>query len=120
MNIEKVLDIFTRLSSLTAEDVVKFRFMCENAVDYVNGHIKNGIDISAYDGRLCFAAAALAYYRFMLWNMTDSANDEVKVGEISVKPVIGKQLDFAEKLCKEAFDSIGEIMLDDGFVFERI
>ncbi len=120
MNIENITDIFTRLSSLKADDVIKFKFMCENAMEYVDSHIKKNIDESAYGSRLCFAAAALAYYRFLLWNISDGNGDELTLGDISVKPVSDKQLESASRLCREAFDSIGEIMLDDGFVFERI
>lgn len=120
MNIEKVIDIFTRLSSLEPSDVIKFRFMCETATEYLNSHIKQDIDTSGYDGRLCFAAAALAYYRFILWSVTDSNGEEIKIGEVSVKPITDKQITAVEKLCADAFDSIGEILTDDGFVFERI
>lgn len=120
MNIENVIDIFTRLSALEAEDVLKFKFMCENAMEFVNSRIKDNVNTGAYGGRLCFAAAALAYYRFVLWSLTDSGGDEIKIGEVTIKPTASKQLEAAEKLCREAFDSLGEIMPDDGFVFERV
>lgn len=120
LNIENVVDIFGRLSSLAAEDIIKFRFMCENAVDNVKSYIKSDVNTSAYDGRLCFAAASLAYYRYVLWSLTDGGNDEIKMGEFSIKPAAEKRLDAAAKLCKEAFKELMDIMRDDSFVFERI
>lgn len=120
MNIENVVDIFSHLSSLTAEDILKFRFMCENAMDNVNSYLKKNINTSDYDGRLCFAAATLAYYRYVLWTLTEGGNGEVKMGDFSVKPVASSQLDAAAKLCEGAFDAIKEITNDIGFVFERI
>lgn len=119
MNIENVVDIFSRLSSLSAEDILKFRFMCETAMYNVNSYIKKDIDMSDYDGRLCFAAAALAYYRYILWSLTESGNGEVKMGDFTVK-ANANQLDAAAKLCDGAFDAIKEITKDIGFVFERI
>ena len=120
MNIENVVDIFSRLSSLKAEDILKFRFMCETAMDNVNSYIKKDIDTSDYDGRLCFAAATLAYYRYVLWTLTEGANGEVKMGDFSIKSTADNQLDAAAKLCEGAFDAIKEITDDTGFVFERI
>ncbi len=120
MNIEKVIDIFCRLSTLTAEDIIKFRFICETAMDNVNSYIKDNIDTDAYDGRLCFAAAALAYYRYVLWSLSDGKGDELKLGDFSVKPSSEKRLDSAARLCREAFNSIKDIVNDNGFVFERI
>ena len=120
MNIEDVVDIFTRLSGLTAEDIIKFRFVCLNAYEYVKSHTKSGTDMSVYGGRLTFAAAALAYYGYILWCMTDVDGSEIKTGDISVKPDAEKQLTSAEKLCRNAFSAIGEVFDDGSFVFERI
>lgn len=119
MNIEDVVDIFGRLSGLSAEDILKFRFMCRTSYEYVNSHIKSGTNMSVYGGRLCFAAAALAYYRYLLWSLTDG-RDEIKIGEVSVKPVSGKQIEAAEKLYKDSFSAVSDVMCDEGFVFERI
>lgn len=120
MNIENIIEIFRRLSGVNAEDTVKLRFMCENTFEYVNAHIKSGADIAGFSGRLEFAAAALAYYRYVLWCLTDSGADNIKVGEISVSGSGGKALEAAEKLCCSAFEDIGDVFDNGGFVFERI
>lgn len=120
MNIEDVVDVFTRLSGLAAEDIIKFRFMCLTSYEYVKSHTKSGTDMSVYGGRLAFAAAALAYYRYILWCLTDGDGSEIKVGDISVKPVSEKQLDSADKLCRNAFSALSGVFDDGSFVFERI
>ena len=120
MNIEDVVDIFTRFSGLSSEDVIKFRFMCLNAFEYVKSHTKSGTDMSVYGGRLTFAAAALAYYGYILWSVSDGDGSEIKTGDITVKPIAEKQLESAEKLCRNAFSAISEVFDDGSFVFEGI
>ncbi|MBR2177148.1 MAG: hypothetical protein IJ861_09425 [Clostridia bacterium] len=120
MDIEKVFAIFCRLSGLNEEESVGLRFICESSLDHVRSRLKCGVDIRHFCGRIEYAAAALAYYRYVLWGMTDGAGNEIKVGDISVKGRGIAQLEAAEKFCKEAFDSLSSIISDNHFVFEGI
>lgn len=120
MDIEKIVQIFCRLSGIDSEDAVGFRFMCETALSYVMSHIKHDADTRGCGGRINFAAAALAYYRYVLWSLTDGQLNEVKVGDISVKRTGNRELDAADKLCREAFSNISDILENDEFVFKGI
>ncbi len=120
MNIETIIEIFGRLAGLEAEEATDFRFMCESSVGYITSRLKSGVDISHRCSRLEFAAAALAFYRFILWRLTDGGSNEVKVGDISVKESAANQIDAAEQLCKEAFSAINDILEPTDFVFRGI
>ncbi len=120
MNIEKIIEIFGRLAGLEADEATDFRFMCESSVGYITSRLKPGVDIRHRCSRLEFAAAALAYYRFILWRLTDGGSNEIKVGEISVKENGTKQLEGSEQLCKEAFSAISDILETTDFVFRGI
>ncbi len=117
MNIEEIIRIFCRLSGLDCEEAVDFRFMCDTALSYILSRIKAGTDIKCYGGRINFAAAALAYYRYVLWSLTDGVVNEVKVGDISVKHEKISELNAADKLCREAFSDLKDILTNDDFVF---
>lgn len=119
MNIENVIEIFRRLSGIDAKSTVQLRFFCENAFEYINSHIRNGANIDGYGSRLEFAAAAAAYYRYILWSLTDGGSDNIKVGEISISGSGTKQLEAAEKLCNSALNDIGSIFENENFFFER-
>ena len=109
--------IFCRLSGLDYEEAADFRFMCDTALSYIMSRIKHGSDTRCYGGRINFAAAALAYYRYVLWSLTDGAANEVKVGEISVKHGGSSELEAADRLCREALADLGEILESENFVF---
>lgn len=115
---ENILTLFSRLSGLDQENCIRFRFICETAKAFVSSKIKSGSDTSDNSGRLEFAAAALAYYRYILWSVTDGG--DVTVGEVSVKQSYSEKLNASVKLCEEAFRDISDIIQNDGFVFERI
>lgn len=118
MNIERVLEIFTGLSGLSEDSVFPLRFLCETAAEHIADRTRSGAE-GEYGGRLEFAAAALAYYRYILWSMTDGGAGDITVGDISLKNG-GNRLEYAERLCREAFSELSGILDDNGFVFERI
>lgn len=122
MNIENVMDIFRKLSGLDTKNVLKFRFMCDSALDGLTAKLRSDKNLNAYSGRIEFAAAALAYYRYVLWSLAEGIGEDITVGEISVKKASSssEQLKAAERLCREAFENIGDIYDYDGFIFERI
>ncbi len=117
MNMEEILRIFCRLSGLDYEDAADFRFMCDTALSYIRARIKHGSDIEFYGGRINFAAAALAYYRYVLWSLTDGVANEINVGEIRVKHGGSSELEAADKLCRETFADLGDILESENFVF---
>ncbi len=119
MDIENVTEIFCRLSGLDSDGALKFRFMCESALEHIVRKTRGAENIQRC-GRFEFAAAALAYYRYVLWSMTNGEGDDISVGEISVKKSASRQLKAAEKLCCEAFQGISDIYEGDDFVFEKI
>ncbi len=109
--------IFCRLSGLDYEEAADFRFMCDTALSYIMSRIKHGADTRCCGGRINFAVAALAYYRYVLWSLTDGAVNEINVGEIRVKHGVFSELDAADRLCREALADIGEILDSEDFVF---
>ncbi len=119
MNIERVFLIFSRLADLEPEQAVALRFMCEAAVDQVCSYRKNSKEACG-SGRAEFAAAALAYYRYVLWSLTDGEGSEIRIGDISMKQKSADCLAAAERLCREAFEDAGLLSARDVFVFEGI
>ncbi len=116
MNIERVLEIFGSLTGLSEDNIHKYRSLCELSAKHLQEMLKDGEE-SDDGGRVDFAAAALAYYRYVLWSVTDGG--DVTVGDVSVKNSSGR-LAGAEALYKEALKDIRELIEDEGFVFERI
>lgn len=119
MEIEKVMDLFSRLTGLAPDECTALRFMCEAAASQVRSMRKDQKKqhhCEKYD----YAAAALAYYRFVLWSLTNGDGSEIRVGDISMRENSKQRLDAAEKLCREAFIDAGLTDAGSGFVFRRI
>ena len=115
MDIERVIRIFAGLSGIPEEEVYPYRFLCEVSA----GHIRKlCADAEGENGgKSEFAAAALSYYRFVLWSMTEGGMKEMKIGEVSVKNNESRLM-YAEKLYKDALAELGKCA-DEDFVFER-
>ena len=119
MDMQRILSVFGRLSGLLPEEIVEYRFFCESAAAYMAERTRSGACAWKYRRRLEEAAAALAYYRFVLWRATDSAGKALKIGEIQVFDG-DRRLEYAERLCREAFADLKGVLRDDGFVFEGV
>lgn len=115
MDIENVLRIFGSLSGLDEPAVTQYRYLCDMALDNIASRLRDA-ETQQDGGRADFAAAALAYYRFVLLSVTDPS---VTVGEVTVRDQ-GKRLEFADRLMREALADIRELADDREFVFERI
>ena len=118
MEFKNVFLLFSRLSGLQKEDSLKFRFLCETAYDYILAHLKQEASLDKCGSRLEFAAAALAYYRWILWSLTESG-DDITVGEISVKPS-SQKIEYALHICRQALGDIADVFDSDEFVFEGV
>ena len=118
MDIENIISIFSRLSGIDEESSVTLRFSCENTRSYIISHIKPDIDICGCSGKLEFAAAALAYYRYILWSDTENG-ENITVGDISVKSS-AERLEKAYKIYQQAVEDISDIFDNGCFVFEGV
>ena len=115
MDTDKVFAVFAKLTGLSENEGREHGYLCDMSIDEITARLPEG-DISC-GGRAEYAAAALAYYRYVLWSMTDAAAN-IKVGEITVGA--GKdRLKYAERICREALSRLGGDM-DDGFVFRTV
>ncbi len=85
---------------------------------YVSSHIRPDADVCGSNSKLEFAAAALAYYRFVLWFSSENRQD-ITIGEISVRSS-SQKIDYALKICEQAFGDIADIFDNGYFIFEGI
>lgn len=116
MDIENVLRIFGSLSGLDEPAVTQYRYLCDMAFDNIASRLRDA-ESQQDGGRADFAAAALAYYRYVLLCVTDPGG--ITVGEVTVRDQ-GQRLEYADRLMKEALADIRELADDREFVFERI
>ena len=109
---DRVMAYFAALSGLSCEELFERRYLCEMSMVDINRMLPENADCCG--GRKEYAAAALAYYRYVLWSIADGDTD-VKVGDVSVKSD-SERLAYAERILNDALSLLGE-GLGDNFVF---
>ena len=77
MDSEVIFLTFTKLTGLSVMDASEYSFMCDAAAGYIGSRLKPDADIGKYEDALNFAAAASAYYRYVLWKLSDAPDSEL-------------------------------------------
>ena len=80
----------------------------------VEGMLRPGADIEKAGDRLCYAAAALAFYRYSLKNAAADVT-RFKAGEVTV--AMGGGVDAAYEMYKEALRAVRAFLKPDDFAF---
>ena len=75
---------FALFTDIPDVEMPKWEILCERAAAVIAGKVKPEIDTEKYSGELCAAAAACAYYEYMVMGKS-GMSDEIKVGDISLK-----------------------------------
>ena len=111
MDIENIFDIFCRLAELDKDSSVRLLFLCEGAMRYVMHRLTDPAAVEC-GGRTEYAAAALAYYRYVILSLTDGGAGEIKVGDITVKQNGCDKAEAAESGGSNIFESIANAISD--------
>ncbi len=114
MNRENVITLFEKLSGLSEDEGREYLFLCDEAMEHL---VSIAATTESSSGQQEMAAAARAYYRYVLLSMTDGSG-AVKVGEVSVHPNKDR-LFYAERLYREALAQLKGYIGED-FVFKGI
>lgn len=119
MDIEYIFNIFCSLTGLDKINAVKYKFLCENAAEQILNRLISEPQNDRL-GSICFAAAASACHRYLLICATDGNASEIKVGDLSVKQNLIDQAEAAEKVCRQAFFEIRDLLCDESFAFKGV
>lgn len=98
--------------------------LCKSSLKEIEAMLK--ADADRTDVRIASAAAALAYYKLSVKKSFSSDSEDVtsfKAGDVSItqsRADTSRMLDKAEKLYRNALESIIPLCTDNGFAFENI
>ncbi len=120
----EVKDYLAHLTQWEAEDEESIIALCKASLKEIEARLRDNIDRT--DARIASAAAATAYYKLTLKRSFSSQGDEItsfSAGDVRITQSSAdntKQLDNAERLYKEALESIIPLCEDNGFAFENV
>lgn len=120
MDIFMVLEQFKTLTGLTAAEVQEYLPSCAVAIAGIKARLKSGIDIAENKAILTAAAAANAFYEYVLVNATVQGNTDFKAGDIRIKDDMRARIKAAKELRDNAFSAISHLLKDTDFSFEAV
>ena len=120
MDIQEVLERFSIIAGLSIDQAAPWTFLCSESIEQIRKHIKEGIDVSKHSRRLGAVAAALAFYRYIMYKGSGGGLESFTAGDISVKNDKKTSLQVAFAVWRDARSSVADLLNDEDFVFERI
>ena len=120
MNLQNIVKRFSIIANLSFEEAFPWTEICEDAANEIRIHLKSGVDESEHSRRLDAAAAALAFYRYIIYRASGGGMESFTAGEIRIKADAKTSVKVALSVWKDAKHSIADLLNDDEFMFETI
>lgn len=120
MNLQEILERFAIIASLSMDDISPWIPLCEDACEEIKRHLKEGISEEENARRLNVAAAALAFYRYVLYRTSGGGMESFSAGELRIKTNAETSVKMAYNVWKDARNAVADLLTDDDFMFERI
>lgn len=117
MNYQQVFQRFCELSRLSEKEAQQYKWLCNNAADELSEMLVSNIDKTKCGGRLSAAAAAMAYYRYIIIAENGGVTG-FKAGDISVD--CSKAREYAKEYLQQCLKGISGYISDGGFVFRGV
>jgi hypothetical protein len=116
---ERVLTAFKTLGDSSAQDMNYGRTICEMAISGLECRLRPGAYTAENRDRICFAAAADAFYKHCVVDTASNAAG-FKAGDVTASAPDADCVAMAAKIRDDAFDSIADLLIGGGFAFEAV
>ena len=119
MNKWTVLNSLRQLVPLEKREADAALPLCSSCLEEIRENLKE--DANPEDKRIAAAAAGLAYYKLMVYLLTDEGNvSSFRAGDITVKQDSKSVIKIAENVRDEALVRAAPIMKDKYFLFRGV
>lgn len=120
MDLEKIVERFALLASLSKEESEAFTYICNDAKNELISKLLPNTDTTMHSERLIAAAAALSLYRYMQVKALSQTTESFSAGDITVKENMNRAVDVAYEIWQSEKAKIADILKDDAFAFWRV
>lgn len=120
LDIQEVLERFSIIAGLNIDQAVPWTALCSESIEEIGMHVKEGVDALKNSRRLGAAAAALTFYRYIMYKACGGGLESFTAGDISVKNDKRASLQIAFTVWRDARSSVADLLDDEDFIFERI
>lgn len=115
MDIDEIMERFSVLAGLTAEDAKPWRRLCEDALVRIQTQCREDVDTAEQSSVLCAAVSALAFYQYALCTGVNE-NGDFTAGEVKISKGDHGAV-CAKLLWLDAKERIAPLLKDEGFFF---
>lgn len=120
MKTVKIVEMFAALAGIPAEEGMAYYALCKGAEESLRVRLIDTDSELLYENELNRAAAALAYYRYVLVKAAQMPSGGYQVRDIRVGGVGSANTEAASVLWVQALNDIRALIKDTDFVFRRI
>ncbi len=120
MKTVKIVEGFARLAGMSAEDGMAHYDLCKGAEESVRVMLVDSNSEVLYESALTRAAAALAYYRYVLVKASNMPNGGYQVKDIRIGGVNAINIEAAKTMWIQALNDIKGLVKDGNFMFRRV
>ena len=120
MELNAILNRFSVISGLSLGESDTFIPICNDAKAYIQSKLKPNVNESAESERLEAAAAALSFYKYVLYKASLQGTQSFSAGDVSIKEDSKQQIENARTVWYEAKASVCDILQDDEFYFQQV
>lgn len=118
LEFEKVLGAFSLLAELNENEARAASTVVELAIAELNSLLKPNACNEATHDRICHAAAALAYYKYVLLESTRSMG--FSVGDVKMSTPTAATLAMAKAIRDDALGAVYDLMDSRTFAFVQV
>lgn len=120
MNLSKVLENFLLISGVDQNKSIVYMPILKSAVRKLTSKLKNKTTKEEDEPRLNHAAAALAFYDYILCMKSKNSVASFSTGEINIKTNLDSSLNAAKDIWLSEKEGIIDLLKDDTFAFSGI
>lgn len=120
MDLQEILERFAMIADIALDDASVWIPVCREAMDEIKQRIKKDVNISGSERRLNAAAAALAFYRFILYKASGTSitmPPSADSGALNDRRVGVRA---AYDVWRSARGAVADLMVDDDFTFRGV
>lgn len=120
MNIERIVERFALLSSLSSVEASNFTYICNDAKNEIISKLLPDVDLTLHSERLIAAAGALSLYRYMQLKALGQTTESFSAGDITVKENMSQAVKVAREIWLDEKANISDLLCDNDFIFWQV
>lgn len=120
MEVSDVLERFSLIAGLSAEEASPWVDICSDAAESIVLQLKDGVDEKVNEKRLISAAASLSFYKYILYRASGEGMNTFAAGDIKITQDKKQVINSAYTAWCIERDAIADLLDDDHFLFRKV